>query len=53
MNVMMLLEMASAAFPERLAFTDGSRVSVLLINSYLTQRVCVLAQSKPVVLTAW
>jgi acyl-CoA synthetase (AMP-forming)/AMP-acid ligase II len=24
MNVMMLLEMASAAFPERLAFTDGS-----------------------------
>ena len=24
MNVMMLLEMASAAFPERPAFTDGS-----------------------------
>ena len=53
MNVMMLLEMASAAFPNAWHLLAVAVAPVIPINSYLTQRGCVLAQSKPVARAAW
>ena len=51
MNVMMLLEMASGAFPDRPAFTDGERgLTYTPTASFLRRHGCVLVPFKRSVL---